>query len=138
MFPTGAAALADAIGALLSAGDHAFIVETVFSPTRALFDRLMARMGVAVDSCPADATDLTPWLKATTRVLICFGALSMASKLAMPVAIVNGAHPGPTLWLNGAVHVVPLIGAFAAIVLAVFGIGRHAPVHQTARRLALA
>lgn len=32
------------------------------------------------------------------------GTLSMGAELAMPVAIVNGAHPGPTLWLNGAVH----------------------------------
>ena len=32
------------------------------------------------------------------------GALSMGSELTMPVAIVNGRQPGPTLWLNGAVH----------------------------------
>ena len=32
------------------------------------------------------------------------GALSMGSELSMPVAIVNGRHQGPTLWLNGAVH----------------------------------
>ena len=69
VFPTGVAALAGAIGAFLSAGDHALVVDTVFSPTRALFNKLMARMGVTVDYFPADATDLTPWLKTTTRVL---------------------------------------------------------------------
>jgi predicted deacylase len=32
------------------------------------------------------------------------GQLSSGSELTMPVAIANGRAPGPTLWLNGAVH----------------------------------
>lgn len=69
VFPTGVAALAGAIGAFLSAGDHALVVDTVFSPTRKLFDSLMARYGVSVDYFPADAEDLTPYLCDETRLL---------------------------------------------------------------------
>lgn len=32
------------------------------------------------------------------------GQLSSGSDLTMPVSVVNGRAPGPTLWLNGAVH----------------------------------
>ncbi|MET3926665.1 cystathionine beta-lyase [Devosia sp. 2618] len=69
LFPTGVAALAGTIGAFLSAGDHALVVDTVFSPTRKLFDVLMSRMGVTVDYIPADARDLSVHLKPNTRVL---------------------------------------------------------------------
>lgn len=69
LFPTGVAALAGTLGAFLSAGDHAVVVDTVFSPTRKLFDVLMARMGVTVDYFPADAQDLSAYLKPSTRVL---------------------------------------------------------------------
>lgn len=69
LFPTGVAALAGTIGAFLSAGDHALVVDTVFSPTRKLFDVLMTRMGVTVDYFPADAQDLSGYLKPNTRVL---------------------------------------------------------------------
>lgn len=69
LFPTGVAALAGAIGAFLSAGDHALVVDTVFSPTRKLFDVLMARMGVTVDYFPAHCQDLSGYLKPKSRVL---------------------------------------------------------------------
>ncbi|MBD0417389.1 cystathionine beta-lyase [Oryzicola mucosus] len=69
LFPTGVAALAGTISAFLSAGDHALVVDTVFSPTRKLFDVLMSRMGVSVDYFPADAQDLSRYLKPNTRVL---------------------------------------------------------------------
>ena len=69
LFPTGVAALAGAIGAFLSAGDHALVVDTVFSPTRRLFDTLMARYGVTADYVPAETEDLTPYFKDSTKLL---------------------------------------------------------------------
>lgn len=69
LFPTGVAALAGTIGAFLAAGDHALVVDTVFSPTRKLFDVLMTRMGVSVDYFPANTQDLSAYLKQNTRVL---------------------------------------------------------------------
>jgi uncharacterized protein len=30
--------------------------------------------------------------------------LPTGSKLSMPVVVINGKHPGPTVWLSGAIH----------------------------------
>ncbi len=47
LYPSGVAALAAALLALLSPGDHLLMVDSVYDPTRALCDGLLKRMGVA-------------------------------------------------------------------------------------------
>ena len=46
LYPSGVAAIAGAMLALLSPGDHVLVVDSVYDPTRALCDGLLARMGV--------------------------------------------------------------------------------------------
>ena len=69
LFPTGVAALAGAIGAFLGADEHALVIDTVFSPTRRIFDKLMARYGAGVDYIPWDAMSLDGYLRDNTRLL---------------------------------------------------------------------
>ena len=40
----------------------------------------------------------------TRRFEIPVARLPTGSRLSMPVAVVNGRHPGPTIWLSGAIH----------------------------------
>lgn len=46
LYPSGVAAIAGAMLALLSPGDHVLMVDSVYDPTRILCDGLLARMGV--------------------------------------------------------------------------------------------
>jgi cysteine-S-conjugate beta-lyase len=46
LYPSGVAAIAGGMLALLSPGDHVLMVDSVYDPTRALCDGLLARMGV--------------------------------------------------------------------------------------------
>ncbi len=47
LYPSGVAALAGGLLALLSPGDHLLMVDSVYDPTRALCDGLLKRMGIA-------------------------------------------------------------------------------------------
>ncbi|MEQ1688079.1 MAG: PLP-dependent transferase, partial [Sphingopyxis sp.] len=46
LYPSGVAAIASAMLALLSPGDHVLMVDSVYDPTRTLCDGLLARMGM--------------------------------------------------------------------------------------------
>lgn len=46
LFPSGVAAIASALLALLSPGDRLLMVDSVYDPTRSLCDGLLARMGI--------------------------------------------------------------------------------------------
>lgn len=46
LYPSGVAAIAAGLIALLSPGDHLLMVDSVYDPTRSLCDGLLARMGV--------------------------------------------------------------------------------------------
>lgn len=46
LYPSGVAAIASAMLALLSPGDHVLMVDSVYDPTRALCDGLLKRMGM--------------------------------------------------------------------------------------------
>ena len=48
LFPSGAAAVAGALLAVLSSGDELLVADSVYGPTRAFCDALLVRFGVAV------------------------------------------------------------------------------------------
>ena len=48
LFPSGLAALAGALLAVLKAGDEVLVVDTIYKPTRRFCDRMLKRFGVAV------------------------------------------------------------------------------------------
>ena len=52
LYPSGVAAIAAALTAMLSPGDHLLMVDSVYDPTRSLCDGLLKRMGIATTYYP--------------------------------------------------------------------------------------
>lgn len=68
------------------------MVDTVFSPTRKIFDTPMAQYGVTVDYFPADATVLAPWIRDETRILFLEAPGSQTFELLDVPALCQQAH----------------------------------------------
>jgi cysteine-S-conjugate beta-lyase len=56
LYPSGLAAIAHALTALLRAGDHILVADHVYRPTRAFCERVLKRFGVAVEYFPQRST----------------------------------------------------------------------------------
>ncbi|WP_417264040.1 cystathionine beta-lyase [Celeribacter sp.] len=69
LYPTGVAAIAAALMALVRPGDHLLLVETIFGATRTYCDKVLAEFGVSYDLYPAATTDLTPYIRDNTRLV---------------------------------------------------------------------
>ena len=69
LFPTGVAAIATTLQALLKSGDHLLVVDNVFHATQTACDRFLRPNGVTVDTIPWDATDLTDWVRPETKAV---------------------------------------------------------------------
>lgn len=134
VFPTGVAALAGAIGAFLASGDHALVVDTVFSPTRKLFDVLMARMGVSVDYFPSDADDLGPWLRPNTKLLFLESPGSQTFELLdVPLLVAQAKSRDITVMIDntyssGWLYRPLLLGCDVSIIAGTKYLGGHADV----------
>ncbi len=69
-FSSGMAAITASLLALLSQGDHLLIVDCIYGPTRQFCDRILSRMGVAVEYFPpAESVDLSRRVRPNTRVI---------------------------------------------------------------------
>ena len=69
LFPTGVAAIAAVLRTFVKPGDHLLIVDSAFHAAKTVCDEFLTPSGVEVDSFPWDATDLTPWIKPSTRAV---------------------------------------------------------------------
>jgi cystathionine beta-lyase len=69
LFPTGVAAIATTLQALLKSGDHLLITETAFHATNKVCTRFLHPNGIKTDTIPWDTVDLAPFLKPTTRAV---------------------------------------------------------------------
>ena len=70
LYPSGVAAIATALLALLSPGDHLLMVDSVYEPTRAYCDRTLARMGIATTYYdPLIGAGIEALVQDTTRVI---------------------------------------------------------------------
>ena len=69
LFPTGVAAIATTLQALLHSGDHLLLADNVFHATRSACDKLLRPNGVAIDTFPWNATDLSGWLRPETKAV---------------------------------------------------------------------
>lgn len=70
VFPSGLSACTHALLAFLSSGDHALFSDSVYGPTRAFAERVLKRLGIAVDYFdPCDPEDLARQLCAKTRLV---------------------------------------------------------------------
>ncbi len=70
LYPSGVAAIASGLIALLSPGDHLLMVDSVYDPTRALCDGLLKRMGVATTYYdPLVGADIAELIRPETRAI---------------------------------------------------------------------
>ncbi len=72
VFPSGLAAITAALTAVLKAGDHILVVDTVYKPVRQFCDSVLTRFGVSVDYYDArlDAEALMALATPATRLLL--------------------------------------------------------------------
>jgi cystathionine beta-lyase len=72
VFPSGLAAITAALTAVLKAGDHILVVDTVYKPVRQFCDSVLARFGVSVDYYDArlDAEALMALATPATRLIL--------------------------------------------------------------------
>ena len=71
LFPSGLAALAGALTAVLSAGDEILVTDAIYKPTRRFCDRVLRRFGVATTYYPPRATaqDIEALITSRTRLI---------------------------------------------------------------------
>ncbi len=69
LFPTGVAAIATTLQALLRSGDHLLMVDNAFHATRTVCDQLLRPNGISVDTIPWDVTDISDWLRPNTKAV---------------------------------------------------------------------
>lgn len=69
VFPTGVAAIATTLQALLNSGDHLLITDTAFHATNTVCTRFLHPNGIETGTIPWDTTDLGPYLKPNTRAV---------------------------------------------------------------------
>lgn len=71
LFPSGVAAIAASLLAVVSAGDHVLITDSVYDPTRAFADQLLTRMGVETTYFdPLIADGIAAFLRPNTRCIL--------------------------------------------------------------------
>lgn len=70
LYPSGVAAIAAGLLALLSPGDHLLMVDSVYDPTRSLCDGLLARMGVRTTYYdPMIGADIAALIEPATKLI---------------------------------------------------------------------
>jgi len=92
LFPTGIAAIAGAISAYVSAGDHLLVVDTIFPATRTYCEKQLVRNNVEIDYFPWGTTDLSPYLKANTKVIMIESPASQTYEVMDLPALCKSAH----------------------------------------------
>lgn len=92
LFPTGVAAVAGALTPYLGAGDHLLVVDTIFPATRSYCEKSLKRNGVTVDYIPWDTTDLTPYVKPETKLVMVESPASQTYEVMDLPALCASAH----------------------------------------------
>jgi cystathionine beta-lyase len=91
--PGGQSALALVDLALLGAGDHVLLPESIYGPNRNLADQLMTRLGVEVSYYPPlSGADIAAHFRSNTRLVWCESPGSNTMEVQDVPAIVETAH----------------------------------------------
>lgn len=70
LFPSGSAAIANSLLALLSQGDHLLMVDSCYGPTRSFCDTLLTRFGVSTTYySPTIGAEIKPLIQPNTKVI---------------------------------------------------------------------
>src|SRR6185369_14769497 len=91
--PSGLAAVVLPLLAFLSAGDHALITDSVYSPTRKFSDGMLKRLGVEVEYYdPLIASGIAALIKPNTRLVFTESPASNTFEMQDIAAIAAAAH----------------------------------------------
>ena len=103
LYPSGVAAIAAGLIALLSPGDHLLMVDSVYDPTRALCDGLLKRMGVATTYYdPLIGAGIADLIRPETRLIFLEspGSLTFEVQDVPAIVAVAKAHGVTTILDN--------------------------------------
>lgn len=94
LFPSGLAAVTAAALAVLKAGDHVLLVDTVYKPVRNFADQVLRRFGVAVDYYDArlDADGVLAAARPETRLILLESPGSLTFEMQDVAAIAAAAR----------------------------------------------
>lgn len=93
VFPSGLSACTHSLLAFVAAGDHVLITDNIYGPTRMFADRVLTRMGVAVEYFnPLKVEELTASLRKNTRVVFVESPGSLTFEISDIRALSDAAH----------------------------------------------
>lgn len=106
---SGLAAIAGALTALLSAGDHLLVTDSAYFPTRRFCDTVLTRFGVEVEYYdPLIGADIARLIRPTTRVVFTEAPGSLTFEMQDIPAIAEAAHAAGALVVNDNTWATPL------------------------------
>ena len=93
VLPSGLAAITAALTSVVKAGDHLLMVDTVYGPTRAFCDGLLARNGVEVTYYdPLIGSAIADLIRDNTQAIFCESPGSLTFEVQDVPAIARAAH----------------------------------------------
>ncbi len=93
LLPSGLAAIACALLAVVKSGDHVLVTDGVYSPNRHFCDRFLSRMGVSTTYYePGLGADIADLIQPTTRVVFAESPASLTFEVQDLPAIAAAAH----------------------------------------------
>ncbi|CAD0186840.1 Methionine gamma-lyase [Ruegeria sp. THAF57] len=81
LYPSGVAAITTTLSAFLRPGDHMLMVDEAFHASQSFCRDYLAQMDVSFSSIPWDATDLSPYLKPNTKLVLVESPTSLTFKV---------------------------------------------------------
>jgi cystathionine beta-lyase len=134
LFPTGQAAIAIILTALLEPGDHVLITDAVYAPVRRFCTNQLSRMGVECEFYHADGHDIASRMRPETRLIYVESPGSLTYEMVDLPAIARLAHAQNCLvvadntWGSGMLYRPLQLGADISVLAATKYLGGHADV----------
>jgi cystathionine beta-lyase len=93
VFPSGTAAITNAILAFVATGDHILMVDTAYEPTRDYCDKILAKLGIETSYYdPLIGSDIEALIKPNTRLIFLESPGSITMEIQDVPTIANIAH----------------------------------------------
>src|SRR5579872_343830 len=109
LLPSGLAAIAAALLAVVRSGDHVLVTDSAYGPTRALCDQVLSRFGVSTTYYdPAIGGAIAGLMQPNTRVVFVESPGSLSLEMQDVPAIANAAHDKGALVLMDNTWATPL------------------------------
>lgn len=92
LYPSGVAAMATTLSAFARPGDHILMVDEAFHATRSFCDEYLRSMGISVSHIPWNATDLAPFARPNTKLVLVESPTSLTFKVMDLPALCQSAR----------------------------------------------